>query len=147
MCGSILRAPTSPPPVPAPQDNGNCNNAATELEAIGAAEVQLTPHGYVLATISGHYQETRSSNGRFPRACGHCARFLGQSRKAHGPSRYRAGASGFRTIRSWFSIPLTTPELRAAVGKDIVTASGQTLLGADDKAGVAVMMTLADYLI
>ena len=33
------------------------------------------------------------------------------------------------------------------IGKDIITASGNTLLGADDKAGVAIIMSFAQYLI
>jgi tripeptide aminopeptidase len=41
----------------------------------------------------------------------------------------------------------TSPELSAAKGKDLVTASGTTLLGSDDKAGVAVVMTLAEELL
>src|SRR6184192_1155102 len=43
--------------------------------------------------------------------------------------------------------PATSPELRTAVGKDIVTASGTTLLGSDDKSGVAVIMTLVERLL
>ncbi len=39
------------------------------------------------------------------------------------------------------------PELRGKVGEDIVTASGTTLLGADDKSGVAVAMAVAEYLV
>jgi tripeptide aminopeptidase len=39
------------------------------------------------------------------------------------------------------------PDLRAQFGNDIVTASGLTLLGADDKAGVAEIVTAADYLL
>jgi tripeptide aminopeptidase len=39
------------------------------------------------------------------------------------------------------------PELADQLGKDIVTASGTTLLGADDKAGVAEIVTAAEYLI
>jgi tripeptide aminopeptidase len=38
------------------------------------------------------------------------------------------------------------PALAARVGDDIVTASGLTLLGADDKAGVAIIMAAAEYL-
>ena len=38
------------------------------------------------------------------------------------------------------------PALAAKLGHDIVTASGRTLLGADDKAGVAIVMTLAETL-
>jgi tripeptide aminopeptidase len=43
--------------------------------------------------------------------------------------------------------PAIHPDLRTAVGKDLVTASGKTLLGADDKAGVAIVMTLAAHLL
>lgn len=37
------------------------------------------------------------------------------------------------------------PDLEAVVGHDVITASGSTLLGADDKAGVAVMVAAAEY--
>ena len=40
-----------------------------------------------------------------------------------------------------------SPYLRQHIGKDIITASGKTLLGADDKSGVAVIMQAAEYLI
>jgi tripeptide aminopeptidase len=43
--------------------------------------------------------------------------------------------------------PDDNPYLREKTGDDIVTASGKTLLGADDKAGVAVVMTLAKTLL
>src|SRR5262249_60287884 len=39
------------------------------------------------------------------------------------------------------------PELGRHIGHDIVTASGTTLLGADDKAGVAEIVTVAAYLV
>ena len=38
------------------------------------------------------------------------------------------------------------PYLKQKIGEDIITASGKTLLGADDKAGVAIIMDLANYL-
>jgi tripeptide aminopeptidase len=43
--------------------------------------------------------------------------------------------------------PETMPELRAAIGHDLVTGSGDTLLGADDKAGVAEIMAAVAYLV
>jgi tripeptide aminopeptidase len=43
--------------------------------------------------------------------------------------------------------PSEFPFLHQKIGEDIVTASGTTLLGADDKAGVAEIMTMADYFI
>ncbi|MEM7784095.1 MAG: peptidase T [Planctomycetota bacterium] len=41
----------------------------------------------------------------------------------------------------------TCPELKEAAGKTIITTDGTTLLGGDDKAGVAIIMELANYLI
>lgn len=43
--------------------------------------------------------------------------------------------------------PADLPALAACVGQDIVTASGKTLLGADDKSGVAVVMSVLEHLI
>jgi tripeptide aminopeptidase len=37
--------------------------------------------------------------------------------------------------------------LKKHIGKDVITASGNTLLGSDDKAGVAIIMSMANYLI
>ena len=42
--------------------------------------------------------------------------------------------------------PRIIPDLAAQIGHDIVTASGTTLLGADDKAGVAVIVAAAEHL-
>jgi len=42
--------------------------------------------------------------------------------------------------------PFKYPYLNNFIGKDIITASGLTLLGADDKSGIAVIMDLANYL-
>lgn len=41
----------------------------------------------------------------------------------------------------------TTPHLRSCLGHDIITASGTTLLGSDDKSGVAIIMTAARHLL
>lgn len=43
--------------------------------------------------------------------------------------------------------PADFPELKEYIGKDIITTDGTTLLGADDKAGVAEILTAAEYLI
>lgn len=43
--------------------------------------------------------------------------------------------------------PTKYPYLNSFIGKDIITASGLTLLGADDKSGVAIIMDLANYLV
>ena len=47
----------------------------------------------------------------------------------------------------WILSPKDFPDLTTLKGKDIITTDGSTLLGADDKAGVAEIMTMADYLL
>ncbi|MGH2521425.1 MAG: peptidase T [Anaerolineales bacterium] len=119
-----------------------------ELCEMGAHDVRLTEHGYVLATLPA---TTKKSN--LPTVA-----FL-----AHVDTAPDFSGHGVKPIvhRKWKGKPIrlpddpgqvldpaaTGPELLRARGKDIVTASGTTLLGADDKSGVAVVMTLADYLL
>ncbi len=42
--------------------------------------------------------------------------------------------------------PETNPELKGLVGDDLITTDGTTLLGADDKAGVAIIMSMVEYI-
>lgn len=49
--------------------------------------------------------------------------------------------------RQYVLSPREFPEIMQYKGKDIITSDGTTLLGADDKAGIAEIMTMADYLI
>ncbi|MBL9056941.1 MAG: peptidase T [Rhodobacteraceae bacterium] len=116
----------------------------TELREMGAAEVRVTDYGTVLATIPGT-------------APGPVIGFL-----AHVDTAPQFNATGVkpRVIRGWNGgaisypddptltlSPETSPHLTEKLGHDIVTASGTTLLGADDKAGVAVLMTAARHLL
>ena len=58
-----------------------------------------------------------------------------------------AATSPFPTIRHWCCRPAEHPYLASKVGDDLITASGTTLLGADDKAGVSIIMTMARHLL
>lgn len=59
---------------------------------------------------------------------------------------YDGGDLRFEDDASLVLRAVEQPELAAQIGRDIITASGRTLLGADDKAGVAIVMTLAERL-
>ena len=63
------------------------------------------------------------------------------------PAATTAATSCCRTIRRRCCGSRTIPALAEQIGHDIVTASGTTLLGADNKAGVAEIVTAAAYLI
>ena len=52
---------------------------------------------------------------------------------------------GEENDRKYVLSPAVFPELKDYIGKDLVTTDGKTLLGADDKAGVAEIMAMAEY--
>lgn len=117
-----------------------------ELEEIGAQDVTLTPYGAVLATI--------------PASEGAQGPTLGLLAHVDTAPAFRASGVKPRVIRNWNGGPITYPDapdlvlspevspyLAGKEGEDIVVASGTTLLGADDKAGVAIIMTAARALL
>jgi tripeptide aminopeptidase len=115
----------------------------SELRAAGLGDAALDENGYVTATLP-------STNGASP-VVGLVAH-MDTSPDAPGrgvePLVHRAYDGGVIELpRSGTRLdPSTMPELAAKTGHDIVTSSGDTLLGADDKAGVAEIMTAVSHL-
>jgi tripeptide aminopeptidase len=117
-----------------------------ELRGLGLTDVVLTEHGYVLATVPATSRKTG-----VPRLawCAHVdtAPNLPSAAK---PIVHRAYDG--RTIvlpddpAQQLSVD-RTPHLRDVIGHDVITASGKTLLGADDKAGVAAIMAAVRHLL
>jgi len=114
-----------------------------ELDAIGLADVALDEHGYVTATLPPTVEHDVPAIAFFAH--------VDTAREVTGagvnPQRVRydggeiaLGDSG-RAIR-----PEESPELASHVGHELITTDGTTLLGADDKAGVAEIMAAAAYL-
>lgn len=119
-----------------------------ELRALGCADVKLDQHGYLTATISS----TLPPGQKAP-----VVGFL-----AHVDTTPEITGAGVKPI-VWRNYagdvihlpgdptqtidPAETPELRDCIGHDLITSDGTTLLGADDKAGVAEIVTAAAYLL
>src|SRR5712691_1360676 len=118
-----------------------------ELSELGAADVQMTKHGYVMASIPANTRKARVPIVAF---FAHVDTALDCSGKGVKPilhRKYDGSVIKFPDNPCLTLDPATSPELRTALGKDIVTASGTTLLGSDDKSGVAVVMTLVERLL
>ncbi len=115
-----------------------------ELAEIGATEVQITPYGAVLATIPA---TAPGPTVGFLAHMDTAPQFNATGVKPRVIRGYNGGAISFPDNPVLTLTPETSPELAAKVGHDIITASGLTLLGADDKAGVAVIMTAARHLL
>lgn len=119
---------------------------AEELMSMGVKDVEADEHGYVYATIPA----TTSKNVPVVCFCAHvdtAPDFSGSDVK---PILHRNYDGSPIVLPDDANQVLTTeayPYLLKHIGKDIITASGKTLLGADDKAGVAIIMSLAHWLI
>ena len=116
-----------------------------ELKGMGIMHVELDAYGYVMATIPSNKEEQK------PVLC-FCA---------HMDTAPDCSGTDVKPIlhKNYNGQPLVLPDdhsqvisieaypyLKNFIGKDIITASGNTLLGADDKAGVAIIMSFAQYL-
>lgn len=116
-----------------------------ELREAGLDDAELDDNGYVMATL-------RASNGPQVTAPIGLIAHLDTSPDAPGrgvePIVHRGYDGGVIELpRSDTRLdPETMPELAGKIGHDLVTASGDTLLGADDKAGVAEIMAAVAYL-
>jgi tripeptide aminopeptidase len=117
-----------------------------ELLAMGLADAHLDEHGYVYATVPSNIEKPA------PVIC-FCSHmdtapdFTGTGVKPRILENYRGGdiplsADPRRIIRV-----AENPALLDQIGTDIITTDGTTLLGADDKAGIAEIVTAAQFLV
>ena len=118
-----------------------------ELGAMGAGDVKMTKHGYVMSTIPATNRKPDGPAIAFFAHVDTAPDCSGKGVKPVVHRRYDGRVLKFADNPRLFLDPATSPELSAAKGKDVVTASGTTLLGSDDKSGVAEVMTLAEALI
>ena len=122
------------------------NLLVDELKSFGAEDVRLTDYGAVLATIPA----TTRSDGPTIALLAHvdtAPQFSGQDVKPIVHRNYDGRDIVLPDNPGVVLSPQQFPYLSAKAGDDIVTASGTTLLGADDKAGVAIVMTVARRLL
>jgi tripeptide aminopeptidase len=120
------------------------NLLVEELTGIGAEEVRLTDYGVVLATIPA------TAKGPTIGLLAHvdtAPAFNATGVKPRVHRGYNGGPITYPDAPDLVLSPEVSPYLGTRLGHDIVTASGTTLLGADDKAGVAVIMTAARHLL
>jgi tripeptide aminopeptidase len=117
-----------------------------ELKVLGLGDACMDDNGYVYATIKSNTEK------KVPVIC-FCA---------HVDTSSDSSGKNVKPIvhRKYNGDPIVLPDdptqvirleehpyLKEKIGEDIITASGTTLLGADDKAGVAVIMDMAHYLV
>ena len=119
----------------------------SELKELGAINVEMDKWGYVFGTIPSN-----SSKKNIPTIC-FCS---------HMDTAPDCSGTNVKPIvhRNYQGKPIVLPDdpsqiitkekqkyLQGKIGDDIITASGETLLGADDKAGIAIIMDFVKYMI
>lgn len=131
-----------------PKETAFLQRLATELQDIGLSDVRINPkNSYLLATIPSNLGES----SKIP-TIGFLAHIDTADFNAHGVnpqvvksydghSKIPLGKNGQYQLD-----PAEFPALKNYAGQTLITTDGTTLLGADDKAGVAEIVTMAEYL-
>lgn len=119
----------------------------SELRSLGAAEVRMDPHGYVTATVPATTPKADVPVIGFIAHVDTSPEMTGAGVKPLVHRHYNGSDVVLPDDPSVVLRADDIPELAHRVGDDIVTASGTTLLGADNKAGVAEIMTAVERLI
>lgn len=118
---------------------------ADELRALGLDEVAMDPrYGYVTATIPANTDKPDVPVIGFIAHVDTSPEMSGRGVEPIVHRNYRGG--DLVLPQGGAVIPGDDPHLREQIGNDIVTASGTTLLGADNKAGVAEIVAAAEIL-
>lgn len=118
----------------------------SELQELGIADAHLDSHGYVYATLPAN------SSKQVPVIC-FCSHMdtspdcSGANVKPQIVRNYRGGDIHLRGDPSQIIRAADHPALADQVGNDIITSDGTTLLGADNKAGVAEIMDAVQVLL
>ena len=117
-----------------------------ELEGIGLTEVEIDEHAYVYATLPANTDEALPTVG-FIAHMDTSPDCSGKDVKPRIVKDYDGGDIVLDEAAGIVTSPKKFPELLDHVGEDIIVTDGHTLLGADDKAGIAEIVQAMVYLI
>src|SRR6201988_894077 len=118
-----------------------------ELTAVGLTDVSMDEHGYVMGTIPATPTKLHGPGIGFIAHVDTCPEMQGHEVRPIVHPNYDGRDLVLPDDPTAVLRVSEDPALAAHVGHDLVTASGHTLLGADDKAGVAEIVAAAEYLI
>jgi len=114
-----------------------------ELEKEGLDDVEMDEQGYVYATLKANTKKEIPTIG-FISHYDTSPDYSGKDVKAQIIRNYDGGDIALSD--SMILSPTKFPELKQHIGEDLITTDGTTLLGADDKAGVAEIVEAMCYL-
>ncbi|KYH34632.1 peptidase T [Clostridium tepidiprofundi DSM 19306] len=117
-----------------------------ELEELGMSEVSVDDNGYVMATLPSNSDKELPTIG-FMAHMDTAPDMSGANVKPKFVENYDGKDIILNDEKNIVLSPKDFPDLKNYIGKTLITTDGTTLLGADDKAGIAEIMTALEYLI
>jgi tripeptide aminopeptidase len=118
-----------------------------ELVAIGLSDVELDGNGYLYATLPANTQRTDVPTVGFIAHMDTSPDMNGKGVSPRIVKAYDGGDIVLNEERHIVLSPKAYPELLDHKGEDLIVTDGTTLLGADDKAGIAEIVTAMEYLL
>ena len=119
---------------------------ANDLKSIGLLDVEVDLWGYVYATLPANNGKTAPVVG-FVSHMDTSPDFTGENVSPRIIADYDGGDILLNAEKNIILSPSVFPELKNYIGQQIVVTDGNTLLGADDKAGVSEIITAMEYLV
>lgn len=117
-----------------------------ELEEIGLQDIRLDENGYLMATLNSNTDKKIPTIG-FIAHMDTSDGASGSNIKPNIVKNYDGGDILLNGKQNIILSPKEFPELSEYKGQDLITTDGTTLLGVDDKAGIAEIVTAMEYLL
>ncbi len=128
------------------------NPLVLELKELGLKDAAIDKYGYVMATLPSNLPASHPARGKVP-TIGFLAHVdtspstSGANVKPQVIKDFKGGDLVLPGDPTVIIKESENPELKKEVGRTVITSDGTTLLGADDKAGIAIIMTAMQHLI
>jgi tripeptide aminopeptidase len=117
-----------------------------ELENMGLSDISLDQNGYVMASLPSNINKNVPVIG-FIAHMDTSPDMNGANANPKIVEDYDGGEIVLNEDQNIILSPKDFPEIKEYIGKTLITTDGTTLLGADDKAGIAEIMTAVEYLV
>ncbi len=118
-----------------------------ELKEMGLSNISLDENGYLMATLPGNISGRKVPTVGFIAHLDTSPDMSGHHVSPRIVENYDGSSITLNTEKGIVLSPDEFPELLNYVGQTLIVTDGNTLLGADDKAGIAEIITAVDYLI
>lgn len=123
------------------------NYITEELKTIGLEDVSIDAHGYIMGYVPSNLENDNQPTIGFISHYDTSPDFSGENVKPQVWENYQGEDLILNKETNFTLSPSKFESLKKYIGQTLITTDGNTLLGADDKAGCAEIVTAAEYLI